>query len=103
MKYPIQKRAHLIKDVSLPSLTFQSEPHCGQRDIWWGGGGGGGGEVSEGSDMYLGFCFYFEQAHFVMFSGLLVVLFVKLLYCTTYFFQNWTHFAPFFFFWVLPN
>ena len=44
--------------------------------------------------MYLCFCFYFEKAHFVMFNGLLVVLFVKLLYYITYFFKNWTHFAP---------
>ena len=34
MKSPIQKRSHIIKEVALPSLTFQSEPHCGQRDIW---------------------------------------------------------------------
>ena len=30
------------------------------------------------------FCYYFEQAHFVMFNGLLVFLFVKLLYYTAY-------------------
>ena len=46
--------------------------------------------------MYLCFCFYFEQAHFVMFSGLLVVLFVKLLYYTAYFLKNSTHFHFFF-------
>ena len=50
--------------------------------------------------MYLCFCYYFEQAHFFfMFSGLLVFLFVKLLYYTTYFFNsNCTYF-----FVVLPN
>ena len=37
MKSPTQQRVHLIKEVSLPSLTFQSEPHCGQSDIWLGG------------------------------------------------------------------
>ena len=37
MKSPIQKRVHLTKKVSLPSLTFQSEPHCRQCDIWLGG------------------------------------------------------------------
>ena len=37
MKYPIQQRVHLIKEVSLPSLTFQSEPHCRQCDTWLGG------------------------------------------------------------------
>ena len=31
MKSPIQQQVHLIKEVSLPSLTFQSEPHCGQE------------------------------------------------------------------------
>ena len=36
MKSPIQQRVHLIKEVSLPSLTFQSDPHCGQCDIWLG-------------------------------------------------------------------
>ena len=43
MKYPIQKWVHIIKEVSVPSLNFQSKPHCGQCDIWLGGGGGGGG------------------------------------------------------------
>ena len=37
MKSPIQKRVHLIKEVSLASLTFQFEPHCEQCDIWLGG------------------------------------------------------------------
>ena len=37
MKSPIQQRVHLIKEVTLPSLTFQSKPHCGQCDIWLGG------------------------------------------------------------------
>ena len=36
MKSPIQQRGHLIKEVSLPFLTFQFEPHCGQCDIWLG-------------------------------------------------------------------
>ena len=26
-----------MKEVALPSLTFQSEPHCGQCDILLGG------------------------------------------------------------------
>ena len=37
MKYPIQQRVHFIKEVAIPSLTFQSKPHCGQCDIWLGG------------------------------------------------------------------
>ena len=53
-----------------------------------------GGRVSEES----GFCiyvffYYFEQAHFVMFSGLMGSLSIKLLYHTTYFFKIWTYFA----------
>ena len=51
MKYPIQKWVHIIKEVSVPSLNFQSKPHCGQCDIWLGGGGGGG--VKEGSGFYI--------------------------------------------------
>ena len=38
--------------------------------------------------MYLCFCYYFEEAHFVLFSGLLVFLFVKLLYYTAYFLKK---------------
>ena len=37
MKPPIQQQVHFIKEVALPSLTFQTEPHCGQCDIWLGG------------------------------------------------------------------
>ena len=48
MKYPIKKRSHLIKEVTIHSLTFQFEPHCGQWDIWLrGGGGGGGGKLAK--------------------------------------------------------
>ena len=44
------------------------------------GGGGGRGRISDGSGFYLSsFCCYFEQAHFMFVSGLLFVLFVKLL------------------------
>ena len=34
---PIQQRVHFIKEVTLPSLKFQSKPHCRQCDIWLGG------------------------------------------------------------------
>ena len=37
MKSHIHQRAHLIKEVSLPSLSFKFEPHRGQCDIWLGG------------------------------------------------------------------
>ena len=36
-----------------------------------GGGGGGGGELAKEVDCVFMFCYYFKQAHFVMFSGLL--------------------------------
>ena len=32
-----KKRVHLIKEVALPSLNFQSKPYCGPCDIWLGG------------------------------------------------------------------
>ena len=51
--------------------------------------------------LHLCFCYYFEQAHFVMFSGLLVFFFfffAKLLNYTAYFVKN---LHPFFC--VLPN
>ena len=44
--------------------------------------------------LHLCFCYYFKQAHFLMFNGLLVFLFVKLLYYTSYFFFQKLH--PFF-------
>ena len=82
MKSPIHQRVNFSKEVALPSLTFQSEPHCGQCDIWLGG------SVSEGSGIYLCFCYYFEQAHFVMFSGLLVFLFSEVVILYNLLFQK---------------
>ena len=34
MKSLIQKQAHIIKEVALPPLTFQSKTHCEQCNIW---------------------------------------------------------------------
>ena len=34
MKSHIQKKAHIIKEVALPSLTIQSKTLCRQCDIW---------------------------------------------------------------------
>ena len=53
MKYPIQKRAHLIKEVALPSLTFQSKPHCGHETF------GLGGELAKEVDFTFMFLFLF--------------------------------------------
>ena len=84
-------------EVTLPSLIFHSEPHFGHRDAWVGGG-----ELAKEVDCVFMFCYYFVQAHFVMFSGLLGPLSIKLLYFTTYFFKIWTHFVIKIFV-VLPN
>ena len=54
---------------------------------------GWGGELAKEVDFVFMFCYYFVQAHFVMFSGLLGLLSIKLLYFTAYFFKIW---APFF-------
>ena len=48
MKSPIYILLHLIKEVTLPSLTLQFEARFGHQDVWVGG------RVSEGS----GFCIY---------------------------------------------
>ena len=58
-----------------------------------GAGGGGGGELAKEVDFVFMFCYYFVQAHFVMFSGLLGPLFIKLLYITAYFFKIWASFC----------
>ena len=78
-------------EVTLPSLIFHSEPHFGHRDAWVGGWGGGG-ELAKEVDFVFMFC-YFVQAHFVMFSGLLGPLSIKLLYFTAYFFKIWARFC----------
>ena len=46
-----------------------------------------GGELVKEVDFVFMFCYHFFQAHFVMFSGLLGSLSIKLLYETTYFFK----------------
>ena len=62
-----------------------------------------GGELAKEVDFVFMFCYHFVQAHFVMFSGLLGPLSIKLLYCTAYFFKIWTRFCNQNFFLVLPN
>ena len=47
-----------------------------------------GGELAKEVAFVFMFCYYFEQAYFMMFSGLLGSLSIKLLYYTVYFFQN---------------
>ena len=52
-----------------------------------------GGELAKEVAFVFMFCYYFEQAYFMMFSGLLGSLSIKMLYYTAYFFKIWTHFA----------
>ena len=61
-----------------------------------------GGELVKEVDFVFMFCYYFVQAHFVMFRGLLGPLSIKLLYITAYFFKIWALFATKLFV-VLPN
>ena len=75
-------------EVTLPSLNFHSEPHFGHRDVWVGGG-----ELVKEVDFVFMFCYYFVQAHFVIFSGLLGPRSIKLLYFTAYFFKIWARFC----------
>ena len=57
-----------------------------------------GGRITEGSGIYLCFCYYFEQAHFVMFSGSLVFFFCETIILYNLIFQK---LHPLFV--VLPN
>ena len=52
-----------------------------------------GGELVKEVDFVFMFGYYFVQAHFVMFSGLLGPLSMKLLYFTAYFFKIWARFC----------
>ena len=58
-----------------------------------------GGELAKEVAFVFILSYHFEQAHFVMFSGLLGPLSIKLLYYTAYFFKIWTHFAIKIFLW----
>ena len=51
-----------------------------------------GGELLKEVDFAFMHCYYFVQAHFVMFSGLLGPLSIKLLYFIAYFFKIWARF-----------
>ena len=53
-----------------------------------------GGELAKEVAFVFIFLYYFVKAHFVMFSGLLGPLSIKMLYFIAYFFfKIWTHFA----------
>ena len=71
MKSPIQKTSTYYQRGSTSFSNFAIRaPLRTMRHLV-------GGRVSEGSGIYLCFCYYFEQAHFVMFSGSLVFLFCE--------------------------
>ena len=52
-----------------------------------------GGELLKEVDFAFMLCYYFVQAHFVMFSGLLGPFSIKLLYFIAYFFKIWARFC----------
>ena len=52
-----------------------------------------GGELAKEVNFVFMSCYYYVQAHFVMFSGLMGPLSMKLLYFTAYFFKIWARFA----------
>ena len=52
-----------------------------------------GGELAKEVAFVFILLYHFEQAPFVMFSGFLGPLSIKLLYYTAYFFKFWTCFA----------
>ena len=52
-----------------------------------------GGELAKEVDFVFILLYHFEQAHIVMFNGLLGSLSIKLLYYTAYFFKIWAHFC----------
>ena len=55
-------------NTSLSNFPFRT-PFRTPRCLGWGGGGGG--ELEKEVDCVFMLCYYFVQAHFVMFSGLL--------------------------------
>ena len=52
-----------------------------------------GGELSKEVDFLFILLYYLVKAHFVLFSGLLGPLSIKLLYFTAYFFKIWARFC----------
>ena len=62
-----------------------------------------GGELAKEVAFVFILLYHFEQAPFLMFSGFLGPLSIKLLYYIAYFFKIWTRFCNQMFFVVLPN
>ena len=72
--------SHHGGNTSFSNFPFRT-PFRTPRCLGWGGGGGGGELAKEVNFVFM-FCYYFVQAHFVMFSGLLGPISIKLLYLT---------------------
>ena len=70
-------------EVTLLSLIFHFEPHFEHRDAWVGGR-----ELAKEVDVAFMLSYYFVQAHFVMFSGLLGPLSMKAVILYSLLFQN---------------
>ena len=73
-------------NTSFSNFPFRA-PFRTPRCLGWGE------ELAKEVNFVFMFCYYFVQAHFVMFSGLLDPLSIKLLYFTAYFFKNWARFC----------
>ena len=86
-------------NTSFSNFSFRA-PFRTPRCLGWGGGGG---ELAKEVDCVFMFCYYFKQAHFVMFSGLLGPPFYKAVILYSLLFSK---FGPVFstkLFVVLPN
>ena len=90
--YPEMITSYQGGNTSFSNFPFRA-PFRTPRCLGWGG------RISKGSDFEFMLCFcnyallLFCASHFVMFSGLLGPLSIKLLYFTACFFKIWTRFC----------
>ena len=92
VSYPAMITSHHGGNTSFSNFPFRA-PFRTPRCLGWGG------ELLKEVDFAFMLCYYFVQAHFVMFSGLLGPISIKLLYFTAYFFKIWTRFCKSNFLW----
>ena len=83
-------------NTSLSNFPFRA-PFRTPRCLGWGG------RISKGSNFAFMLCYYFVQAHFVMFNGLLGPFFYKAVILYSLLFQNLDPFFAIKLFVVLPN
>ena len=86
ISYPAMITSYQGGNTSFSNFPFRA-PFRTPRCLGWGG------ELLKEVDFEFMLCYYFVQAHFVMFSGLLGPLSIKLLYFTAYFFKIWARFC----------